>query len=214
MKWSTMQPRERRTVIIGGAVLFIALFFVWGVKPYLAALGDARDQLETQRDALAREQAAVATARDNPRLQQVADSAMRVMGPRLFAGRDDVMASADLATYLGDVAERARVWLQDASTRPAVVGADGVRTLQVDIRAQSDLRGTLRFLQELERGAKLVRVDRLELMRAPHSSNDDDAETLTINATVSGYAIGAPPAPKRSAPAAPASSPAATAGQP
>lgn len=199
MSWSTMQPRERRTVIIGGAILFVALFFVWGVKPYVAALGGTREQLQAQRDALARERAAVATARENPRLQQVADSAMRVMAPRLFVGRDDVMASADLATYLGDVAQRSRVWLQDASTRPAVVGPDGVRTLQVDIRAQSDLRGTLRFLQALERGTKLVRVDRLELMRAPHSSNDEDSETLTINATVSGFAIGAPVPPKRGA---------------
>lgn len=189
-----MQPRERRTVVGGGTILFFALFYIWAVKPYRAALADARDQLSAQRDALGRERAALATAQQNPRLQHVADSAMQVMGPRLFQGRDDVMASADLASYLGDVAQRARVWLQDASTRPAIVSADGVRTLQVDIRAQSDLRGTLRFLQALERGGKLVRVDRLDLMRAPHVSSDDPSETLTITATISGFAVGQPPA--------------------
>jgi len=149
MKWSTMNSRDRRAVMLGGGILLPALLFIWGVRPYQAALSDARDQLATERSALARERAAILTARRNPQMQHVADSAMRVMRPRLFEGKDDVMASAELASYLGDVAQRARVWLQDASTRPATPGAQngGVRTLHVEIRAESDLNGTLKFLQ-------------------------------------------------------------------
>ena len=151
-------------------------------------MDEARQELAAQRDALSREEAAVASSRDNPRLRQVADSAMQVLKPKLFEGRDDVMASALLASYIGDVAQRSRVSLQDANTRPAIRGADGVRALQVELRAQSDLRGTLRFLQALERGQKLVRVDRLDVIRAP-GSNDDPMETLTITATISGFAL-------------------------
>ena len=95
----------------------------------------------TERATLARERAAIATARKNPQLQHIADSAMRAMRPRLFEGKDDVMASAELASYLGDVAQGARVWLQDAGTRPAVPAGEGVRTLRVEIRAESDLLG-------------------------------------------------------------------------
>jgi hypothetical protein len=188
MTWSAMQSRDRRAVMLGVAVLAPALLFIWGVRPYLAALDDARQELAAQRDALAREQAAVASARDNPRLRQVADSAMHALQPRLFEGRDDVMASALLASYVGDLAQRSRVLLQDASTRPSTVGKDGVRALAVEIRAESDLRGTLRFLQALERGTKLVRVDRLDVIRAP-GSTDDPAEALTITATISGFAL-------------------------
>ena len=188
MKWSAMQTRDRRAVVLGIGVLLPALLFIWGVRPYLGALDDTRQALAAERDALAREQAAVASARDNPRLHDVADSAMRALRPRLFEGRDDVMASALLASYVGDVAQRSRVWLQDANTRPSTVGKDGVRTLPVEIRGQSDLRGTLRFLQALERGPKLVHVDRLDVMHAPGSA-DDSMETLTITATISGFAL-------------------------
>jgi Type II secretion system (T2SS), protein M subtype b len=188
MKWSTMPVRDRRAVMLGAGTLLPALIFIWGVRPYLGALDDARQELAAQRDALAREQAAVTSARENPRLRSTADSAMQAIQPRLFAGRDDVMASALLASYVGDLAAHARVWLQDANTRPAIVSKDGVRALQVEIRGQSDLRGTLRFLQALERGAKLVRIDKLDVSRAA-GSTDDPMETLTITATISGFAL-------------------------
>src|SRR5262249_31636362 len=88
MKWSTMNSRDRRAVTIGGLVLLPALLFIWAVRPYQAALSDARDELATERATLARERAAILTARKNPQLQHIADSAMRVMRPRLFEGRD------------------------------------------------------------------------------------------------------------------------------
>jgi hypothetical protein len=137
---------------------------------------------------LARERVAVSTARHNPQLQHIADSAMRVMRPRLFEGKDDVMASAELASYVGEVARRARVWLQDAGTRPATPAAEGVRTLRIEIRAESDLQGALLFLQGLERGDKLVRIDRLDISHAARS-DEKDAEVLSIAATISGFAV-------------------------
>lgn len=201
MKWSTMTPRERRTVVIGALVLLPPLLFIWAIRPYQTALSDARDQLSTERQTLAREKAAIATARQNPQLQHIADSAMRVMKPRLFEGKDDVMASAELAAYIGDLARGARVWLQDAGTRPAIAAGDGVRTLRVEIRAESDLLGTLMFLQAIERGEKLVRIDRLDISKSARG-DEKDAETLSIVATVAGFAIAEPAVPAQPRPAA------------
>lgn len=189
MRWAALSARERRTVIVGGLVAGAGLFFVWGVRPYRAALSDAREALSTETLALARERAAVTAARENPRLVQLTDSAMRAARPRLFEGKDDVMASAELASYLGEVARRTRVWMQDAATRPAVTGPDGTRALRVEIRAESDLMGTLLFLQSLERGEKLVRIDRLDLVRSQRLG-DPEAEAIAITATVSGFASG------------------------
>jgi hypothetical protein len=188
MKWSTMTSRERRTVTIGALVLLPALLYIWAVRPYQTALSEAREQLLTERATLARERAAIATARQNPELKHIADSAMQAMRPRLFEGKDDVMASSELAAYVGDVAQGARVWLQDAGTRPAVSAGEGVRTLRVEIRAESDLLGTLMFLQGLERGDKLVRVDRLDISRSVRG-DEKEAETLSIVATIAGFAI-------------------------
>lgn len=189
MRWNALTARERRTVIIGGSIAGAGLLFAWGVRPYWAALADAREALSIESASLARERAVVATARENPRLLGLTDSAMRVARPRLFEGKDDVMASAELASYLGDVARRTRVWMQDAATRPAVAGPEGTRALRVEIRAESDLLGTLLFLQTLERGEKLVRVDRLDLVRSQRLG-DSDVEAIAITATISGFATG------------------------
>ena len=201
MKWSSMNQRDRRAIVVGGLVLLPFALFLWGVRPFQAALSDARDQLETERATLARERAALATAKQNPGLQHVADSVMRAMRPRLFEGKDDVMASSELAGYLGDVAERSRVWLQDAGTRPAAPAVDGIRTLHVEIRAESDISGALLFLQNLENGDKLVRVDRLDVSRTRRAS-EQDSETLSIVATISGFAT-----TDASTPSAPATKP-------
>lgn len=213
MKWSGMSSRDRRAVIYGAIVLLPGFLFIWGVRPYQAALADARDQLATERATLARERLAVATARQNPQLQHIADSATRAMRPRLFEGRDDVMASSELASYLGDVAHQTRVWLQDANTRPALPASEGVRTLRVEIRAESDILGVLMFLQALERGDKLVRVDRLDISRTPRS-DEKDSETLSIAATISGFAVNdAAPSPSTTRPPSPAAARAVSGGE-
>ena len=187
MRWGTMNARERRTILIGAAVVVAGFGIIWA-RMYRDTLAAARDELATERATLARERLAVSTARRNPQLQRIADSAMRAMRPRLFEGKDDVMASAELASYVGDVARGARVWLQDAGTRPASPAAEGVRTLRVEIRAESDLQGALLFLQGLERGGKLVRIDRLDISHAARS-DEKDAEVLSIAATISGFAV-------------------------
>jgi hypothetical protein len=86
------------------------------------------------------------------------------------------------------VARRARVWLQDAGTRPAAPTADGVRRLRVEVRGESDILGVLMFLQALERGEKLVRIDRLDISRSPRA-REEEIETLSIAATISGFAV-------------------------
>jgi hypothetical protein len=204
VKAGNMTAKDRRAITVGLAILLPSLFFVWGVKPYFAALSDARQQLSVERETLARERAAIAAAHRNPQLRQQADSAMRAVTPRLFEGRDDVMASAELASYLGDVARESRVWLQDASTRPALQSPGGVRALRVEVRAESDLQGVLNMLHALETGDKLIRIDRLDISRVTKASTLDATEALSVSATIVGYAIGSetPSAPPVSVPAA------------
>lgn len=181
--------RDRRALHLGAWILLPALFFVYGVKPYFAALETARDALAAERLALGRERAAVQAAVDNPGMQQLADSMVRVMSPRLFAGRDDVIATAELVSHLGDVAREHDVWLQNATTRPSEVGEAGVRTLHVAVRAESDLQGVLRFLRALESGEKLIRVERLDISVTPNIFSETGIEPVTISATITGYAM-------------------------
>jgi hypothetical protein len=202
MKLSTMSPADRRALTLGAIVLVPSLFFVFAVKPFRAALADVQQQLASESDAFARERAAVSAAKRNPQMQHVADSAMQAMSPRLFTGRDDVMASAEVASYLGEIARASHVWLQDASTRPATALDGGVRALHVEIRGESDLRGILEFVKTLENGSKFIRVQRLDISTQPGRSDQPGTETLALSASIVGFAI----------PDGPAAAPAAGAG--
>lgn len=188
-KLSDMSPSDRRALLFGAAIIVPSLFFVFGVKPYRAALANVQQELSVEREAYARERAAVGAARRNPQLQHVADSAMQAMAPRLFAGRDDVMASAEIATYLGELARSSHVWLQDASTRPATALDGGVRALHVELRGESDLRGILTLVKSLEHGAKFIRVERLDISTQPGRPDQPGTETLALSASIVGYAI-------------------------
>jgi hypothetical protein len=200
VNWSTMSSKDRRAIILGAVLVLPALIFIWGVRPYRAALEETRDELETARLALSREKAAVAVTSTSPGAQRMADSALIIVTPRLFEGRDDAIASAQMAAYLGSVARRSRVLMQDANTRPSTMSPEGIRTLRVEVRAESDIQGVATFLHNLESGQKLVRVDRLEISRVPGLEDKNGFETLSIAATISGFAF--TPAPVAPAPTA------------
>jgi hypothetical protein len=184
-----MSPKDRRAILLGAVIVLPFLIYLWGVRPYRAALESTRDELETARVALSREKAAVAVTSASPGSQRMADSALIIVTPRLFEGRDDAIASAQMAAYLGSIARRSRVLMQDANTRPSTTSPEGIRTLRVEVRAESDIQGVATFLQNLESGQKLVRVDRLEISRVPGLEEKNGFETLSIAATISGFAF-------------------------
>ena len=76
---ASMSSRDRRAVGLGLAVLVPALLYIWAVRPYLARLDDARQEVAAQRDALSREEAAIAAQRQDPGFHHVADSAMQAL---------------------------------------------------------------------------------------------------------------------------------------
>jgi hypothetical protein len=189
MSWSTLSPKDRRAIVLGAVLVLPWLIFLWGVRPYRTAMAETRDELETARVALSREKAAVAAKPTAPGGQQLADSALVLVAPRLFEGRDDAIASAQLAAYLGTVARRSRVLMEDANTRPSTTSPEGIRTLRVEVRAESDIQGITTFLHNLESGTKLIRVDRLEISRVPGLEDKNGYETLSIAATIVGFAF-------------------------
>lgn len=234
MSRAPMNPRDRRAVTLGLAVLVPALLWVYGLQPARTALADTQDRLAMERDALARERGAIAEAARSPDRKRVADSALAAVQGRVFAGPNDVAAGASLVSYLGDVARRSNVWLASAATRSstamasaagaatstsaagstgstnggraaaasarsasaiaaAAASAAGLRPLRVELRAESDFQGLLGFLDALERGQKVITVERVDVART-FRAGEEDREILTITATVVGYALPIAPA--------------------
>jgi hypothetical protein len=235
MNLRDMNPRDRRAIVYGLAILLPSLGWLWGYRPIAAAIAETSDRITMERDALSREQAAVLEATRNPVRKKIADSAVAAAASKLFTGANDVAAGASLVTYLGEVAKKTHVWLATASTRQApasglsgatglsgalTAGAggrgaarpasDAVRQLRVELRAETDFQGVLQFLDALERGDKLVTVERLDVAKALRAG-DEDRETLAVTATVVGYAMPLPAV--MPAPGAKPAQPAATGGK-
>jgi hypothetical protein len=192
VKKTAMTAKDRRALTLGLSVVLPALFFVFGVKPYLAAVKDTKAKVYDERRRLSSELAAIAAAKKNPDLQRKADSGMRAMAPRLFTGHDDNGAAADMANQIGVVALQHDVVLKDATPRPSTSDPSGVHTLHVQISAESDLQGLLGFVEELERGEKLLRIDRLDITPSRAKADAAGVQPLTISGMISGFVIREP----------------------
>ena len=190
----TPSGRDRRAIILGLCVVIPALLFV-ASRPYRAALTDGREQLATQRDLLARELALLEDLERYPAAYRTADSALARLAPRLFEETDDVLATARLASYVASQALASHVLLQEAESGPTQRTKDGIRILEAAIRAEGDTEGILRFLQALERGPKLVTVQKLAISRSERSlaKGRPIIGILSLTATVHGYAMSEPP---------------------
>jgi hypothetical protein len=189
MKPMTMSRRDRRALFLGAAVLAPALLYIGAVKPFVGALGDARDRLAVEREALGRERALLSLAPGSDSLRTAVDSVVRVHRARLFEARDDGIAGAEFAAYLEQLARRSNVWLQEADARGAKLSPSGVRALTVVIRAESDYEGILTLLRNLETGRKLVRVERMQLAPGALPNDHESPRALTLRATLVGYAL-------------------------
>jgi hypothetical protein len=188
---SPLSARDRRALRLGSWIVLPALAWSLLVRPGLSDVDVLRDTLAAERPRLQRERGAIAALEATPAVRTstaTPDSLARALRPRLFTGRDDVIASAALAAYVGEVAEAHDVLLQSATTRPTTRGTAGVRAVHVEVRAEGDITGLVRFLDALERGLPLVQVQALEVETRARTEEEDGPEPLALRATITGYA--------------------------
>jgi hypothetical protein len=192
-----LSNRDRRALTLG--VWLIATLLISGavVKPYVGAVLDERDGLAADRALLARERAAVLNlGRDRATLEGLTRK-LSLLAPRLFGGSDAVTASAALARYVSVTAASTGLHVEQVETETRLDSAGVVRLagaaerpsaveLRVSLRAHGDVVAIYDFLRAIESGRKLVRVSRLEIVRASDTDAFDGA--LTVTATLIGRA--------------------------
>lgn len=175
-----LAPRDRRAILIGVTILFPAIVYVFGVKPYLAALSDVRDRVAIEQVALAGELDLLEAAGALPDEIQRASAEANRYENRLVRAPSQVLAEAALSAFLESSASRTRVLLEEI--RGGELGGDegpppGISLIRLHLRGESDLEGVMNFLDEIERSQLLLRVRGLALepeVARPESENDEE----------------------------------------
>jgi hypothetical protein len=180
---NAMSARDRRALIIGGALVVPALLFAGVIRPWLLAEAALRANTSAQRDLLERERDLLA-AGDLTGQIRAAQLTLATASRRLYTAPEPVSATAALARDVRRALEDAGLETQRLEARESDVGGDGLRQLTVEINAEGDLEGVLTALSSLEAGPKLIRVRRLAIDRASAASA---TPMLGLSATVSGY---------------------------
>jgi hypothetical protein len=194
MKWHALTRTDRRALSLGALVALPVLAYTLAVRPYLTALADTRARVSDERALLARERQLVGQAPSFPVRHRLASAALGTTWTRLVRGADTLSVAAVLANQVTDAASGAGLLVEQVETH----GADSIRTAAlsrvrlgvatVELRARGDLKRILDFLDALETGETLVRIDRLRIERSPAGTDAADQETLAIAVTVTGIA--------------------------
>jgi hypothetical protein len=170
MRMPKLEGRDRRAVLLGGAVLGPALLWVFAVAPYLAAVGEAADRLAAERRMLRGDLELLASASEYPKAFDAGAERLLAAAPRLMSGDDEGAAVAALAGYVRRMAQAGGANLTRVEPAAATDAGGGVRALPVGVTGETDLEGLLTFLQLLETGPKLLHVQELRIEAAAGAS--------------------------------------------
>jgi hypothetical protein len=190
----SLSTRDRRALKWGLGIAAAAVAFAFVVKPYIRALRETRDELAVQLGLLAREREVINASSKLPTALQASQTALDQQSQPLFDAPDELSATSDLSDKITEAAVANRVLIQQVETRKAEALSDGVVGLAVDVRAEGDFEGVMRFLNSLERGDKLIRVSSLTLTRVdrPATNGVQGVEVVSIAGTFTGYGAFSP----------------------
>ena len=185
---STLGERDRRALRLGAWALVPLVIAGVIIRPYAAALIEHRTALASERASLAREYRAVLELANDRRALAALDSQLLSLAPRLFGRADVVTASAELARYASEEATAAGLHVAQVETQTRIDSAPVARAegngrpasdLRVSLRARGNIVAIHDFLRAIEAGSKLVRVERIEIVRPSDGDGFDGALTFT-----------------------------------
>jgi len=166
-----LSDRDRRALLIGAVLIVPALLWYAAVRPYMAALAEARAAYETEYALWQREVALLAAAPELPARLDSATAVARTANDRLVRAANEALAENEVIRYLSLIASTNRVLLQEARGTDAANGdaAGELRPVRLALRGESDLRGIMMFLNSVEQSPLLLRVGGLSIEPAPPS---------------------------------------------
>jgi hypothetical protein len=184
-----MTPRDRRALVIGGAVVAAALLALravpWGVR-----------ELESRRDALAAKRGLLVRVTSDLRdAEWLADSAPQVerqvvaLAPRVLSGAREAEAVADLVGQVSRVASEHKLKLVRTVPVPDRERAGPLRRAALRASLEGDTRGTLGMLAALAAGTPVLTVREIRITASDPRSPPPGPEVLQSDLVVRAWYV-------------------------
>lgn len=173
-----MTPRDRRALMIGGAIAAAAVLGFRVVPWCTHEMRARREALAGRRMLLARVRADI---RDAGRLTASApavEQRLVALAPRILTGRREADALADLSGRLEAAAAQQKVRLLRTTPVPDSTRVGSLRRAVIRASLEGDTRGTLALLGRLERQHAALRVTELMLTAVDPASAANKPEVL------------------------------------
>jgi hypothetical protein len=186
----SLPARDRRAITLGVAIVAPSMVYALGVSPLLRALERERAAAAVEHAAYERERTLVARVGEIMAERKQRTAWLSEEAKRLFHRSTDIAATGALTTYVAAVADEVGIALRSTETRRPV-SMDSLIVLQLGVRAEGASTLLLAFLDALENGDHLVRVDRLVLAHdaVATASAGDGVPQLSAQMEIYGYAL-------------------------
>ena len=184
MSLPTINPRDRRALVVGAVVIIATLILTRGVPALLSWTAERQSsaaELTTELNALRH---AVATQRARRDELQVGTASLARLEAGLLAGATPASAAAALAQFVGAATDSSGVHVRSTQVRGDTARTGAVfAPVSVRIDATADVRGLTNLLVRLERGPMLLVVRTLSITQPDPGS---EMEALAVELTVEG----------------------------
>jgi hypothetical protein len=182
-----MTPRDRRAVVLGGAVCLSALLLLRGVPWAVRAAASAVASLHARAELLARAEAELREAPVLVDSARVLQARITALAPRILVGDREAEVVTDMAGRLGVLAEQNRVRLGRTAAIADSLHAGPLHRISLRASVEGDARGTLGFAGGLARAPALLDLAELRIIAADPGSPPAAPEVLRSELTVRGW---------------------------
>jgi hypothetical protein len=155
-----LEPRERRTVAIAGAVLGVAMLLAYGILPYAHRWSAREDLIATRAEQVAR---LAWLAEHEGELRAAAAGRIARSGsverPRLLAGRSPALAASALQPLVQGYADEAGITVRELNVAGAPDSSSASsEAIPATVSAVGDIWGVSSFVSRLQHGSTLIDI--------------------------------------------------------
>lgn len=188
MKGAALSSRDRRALLVGGAVLAFALLL--RVMPAVARIAIA--EAVAAQSASDRTAFAASGARDSARiLSELSTQRARLEArrPELLNGGGGARLASELSALVTGAARDAGLDLLGATAVPDTLAPAALEVAEVRVEVQGDVSGVMQYLLLLEQAPGLLNVRELSVSQPEPAAPGSVVESLRASLLVTGVSL-------------------------